>query len=83
MDPDDPIYVSYYFRVANKYRTKVKEPMKILDFLGDLGGLLDISLAFGALLTFHYVKKRFYQNLVEHTYQIQKYAHNNSEYYIS
>ena len=41
-----------YFRVGSKKHVYSLEPYKVLDLLGDLGGLLDIMLAFGTVLTF-------------------------------
>ena len=44
-------YSSVYFRVASKRRIYSMDPYKILDLLGDMGGLLDIVTAFGILIT--------------------------------
>ena len=41
-----------YFRVDSKKRVYSLDPYKILDLLGDLGGLMDIMIAFGTVLTF-------------------------------
>ena len=42
---------SVFFRVASKRRAYSLNPYNILDLLGDMGGLLDIVMAFGMLLT--------------------------------
>ena len=56
---------------------------KILDFMGDIGGLLDITMAIGVLITYSYVNQKYKRSLLGDTYQVQRYAKNNSEYYTS
>ena len=51
--------------------------------MGDLGGLLEIGLAIGKLLTFSFVQDAFYRSMLSQTYQVQKYAENKSEFYRS
>ena len=51
--------------------------------MGDLGGLLEIGLAIGKLLTFSFVQDAFYRSMLSQTYQVQKYAENKSEFYKS
>ena len=46
------------------------DPYKILDLLGDMGGLLDIVTAFGILLTASFVNKAFNRSLLSDTYQV-------------
>ena len=59
------------------------DPYKILDLLGDMGGLLDIMNAFGVLLTLSVVRDAFNRSLLRDTYQVQGYTVDNSEYYPS
>ena len=82
-DVENPKFASIFFRVATKKRSNTKEPYLILDLLGDMGGLLDITMAFGTLVTFSYVKSSFNRSLLSNTYQVQEYAYDNSEYYVS
>ena len=72
-----------YFRAASKKRVYSMDPYKILDLLGDMGGLLDIIMAFGVLITMQIVKKAFAISLLSDAYQVQGYTEDNSEYYES
>ena len=44
-------YSTVYFRTAPKMRVYSLDPYKIINLLGDMGGLLDIINAFGILVT--------------------------------
>ena len=79
----DGRYSSVYFRMASKRRVYSLEPYKILDLLGDMGGLLDIIFAFGVLITIGYVKRAFARSLLGDAYQVQSYNENETEYYPS
>ena len=59
------------------------DPYKILDLLGDMGGLLDIINALGVLLTISFVKHSFNRSLLGDAYQVQGYIEDNSEFYPS
>ena len=72
-----------YIRASTKRRIYQREPYKILDLMGDLGGLLEIGLAIGKLLTFSFVQDAFYRSILGQTYQVQNYAENKSEFYKS
>ena len=79
----DDDYSAVYFRVASKRRIYSLDPYKILDLLGDMGGLLDIIHAFGILLTSSVVKEAFNRSLLSEAYQVQGYTEDSSEYYES
>ena len=66
-------YSDVYFRVASKKNLYSLDPYKILDLLGDLGGLLEYVRAFGIILTASMVKKAFDISLLRETYQVQGY----------
>ena len=72
-----------YFRAASKRRVYSLDPYKILDLLGDMGGLLDIVLAFGVLVTLKVVKRAFDRSLLSDAYQVQGYTEDTSEFYES
>ena len=55
-DKDKTIYSSMYFRAASLKRQYSMEPYKILTLLGDMGGLLDIIMAFGVMITITLVR---------------------------
>ena len=59
------------------------DPYKILDLLGDLGGLLDLVQAIGWILTASVVKKAFDISLLSDAYQVQGYNKDYSEFYQS
>ena len=46
------------------------DPYKIIDLLGDMGGLLDIINAFGILVTMTIVKRAFQRTLLGDAYQV-------------
>ena len=80
---DDPVLSSMYFRAGSKNRVYSHDPYKFLDFLGDIGGFLEIGYAFGLVLTMSFVKDSFMRSILSDTYQVQNYAENNSEFYVS
>ena len=49
-------------------RTYSRDPYKILDLIGDMGGLLEIGLGLGALLTASFVKNSFTRSILSDTY---------------
>ena len=59
------------------------DPYNIVDLLGDMGGLLDIIMAFGAILTAKEVRKAFDRSLLHDAYQVQSYSKDFSEFYPS
>ena len=79
----DEHYSDIYFRAATKKRFYSLEPYKILDLLGDMGGLLDIVMALGVLVTMNVVRKVFNRSLLSDAYQVQGYTENKSEFYES
>ena len=76
-------YSDVYFRAASKKHLYSLDPYKILDLLGDLGGLLDLVKAIGWVLTAKVVKKAFDRSLLSDTYQVQGYTQDHSEFYSS
>ena len=79
----DVSFSDFYLRAASKKRVYSLDPYKILDLLGDMGGLLDIVLAFGVLVTLNVVKRAFDRSLLSDAYQVQGYTEDNTEYYES
>ena len=59
------------------------EQYKILDLLGDLGGLLEYIRVIGWILTASVVKKAFDISLLSDAYQVQGYNKDHSEFYQS
>ena len=50
-------------------------------YLGDLGGLIDIIYIVGGLLTAIFTRHALQSALITDSYQIQKFNHDESEYY--
>ena len=82
-DEQRQVYSTMYFRTAPTKRVYSKDPYKVLNLLGDMGGLLDIIMAFGVLITIGYVKRAFARSLLGDAYQVQSYTENFSEFYPS
>ena len=52
MDEHEKVHVSsIYFKLASKRHKYSINPYGIMSLLGDMGGLLDIVMAFGVILT--------------------------------
>ena len=69
--------------MSHNYRIYSLDPYKILDLVGDLGGLLEIGLAVGLLMTFSFVKDSYERSIMGDTYQVQKYNENTKDFYHS
>ena len=75
MEPEDTkVYSRVIFRAASKRRVYELDQYKVLSLLGDLGGLLDIVMAIGVLITIGYVKRQFSRSLLGDAYQVQSYS---------
>ena len=86
-DQDLPLseqkYASLFFRAHTKRRVYNRDPYKLLELLGDLGGLFDILILIGLLLTNFWVVPHFTAELLKDSYQIQNYSQNKTQYYDS
>ena len=49
--------------------------------MGDLGGLLDVIMVIGSLTTSIFASKLFTADLIGHTYRIQEYMKDTSQFY--
>ena len=52
LDTKDKKYISVYLRADNKFRIYRRQVETVLDFFGDIGGLGEIVIGFGALCQF-------------------------------
>ena len=66
----DRVYHEIYIRYSSTQRQYNKESYDILTYLGDMGGLFEISLFVGKLLTSLFVGKMFQAALIESAYKI-------------
>lgn len=80
---DDVELSTIYFRSASKKRRYSMDNYKFITLLGDLGGILDLFMAFGTLITIGLVKRAFDSSLLGEAYQVQGYLEDKSEFYES
>ena len=72
-----------YLRVGANQRMYARRSYTMLAYLGDLGGLLDIIWIIGAVLTAALTRDVLQAAMITNSYHVQKYNHDNSEYYPS
>ena len=59
----------------------MREDYALLQFLGDIGGLLDFVLLFGWALSHKFVSRIFEGALIERVYRLQNYLKDMTPYY--
>ena len=69
----DREYLSIYLRAGAKYRIYEKSVVTILEFFGDIGGVLEIVGVVGFLFTFVFVNRAMNSEMVKEVYQVQRY----------
>ena len=67
---EDREYVKIYFRAENARRVYQRQGYDILAYLGDLGGLLDVLLVVGKVMTAIFTSKLFIAALISEAYRI-------------
>ena len=78
---EDMEYVKIYFRADSKSRLYKREDYQLLDYLGDLGGLLDFVILFCWAMSHVFVKRLFHAALVSSVYRLQKFLLDTTPYY--
>ena len=63
-------YYSVYFRADSSARLYRRSTYSLLEYLGDLGGLIDIIFILGSLIIAALIERQFNAALVGETYQI-------------
>ena len=74
-------YFKFYFRadqIKNNYK---REEYDLLQYFGDIGGLLEIVTLVGWYMSFALVSRLFQSALVKSTYRKQEYSPGNTQYY--
>ena len=74
-------YFKFYLRadqIKNNYK---REEYDLLQYFGDIGGLLEIVTLVGWYMSFALVSRLFQAALVEGTYRKQEYSPGNTQYY--
>ena len=76
-------YMRQYIRVSNYKNIYQSEPYSVLDYTGDIGGIVSaIQLVFTFIIS-GIVYPLYITDLISETYQVQKYRQDKDEYYIS
>ena len=57
-------------RADNKFRIYRRQVETVLDFFGDIGGLGEIVIGFGALMTLSFVTRSMYSEMINKVYQV-------------
>lgn len=78
---EDREYVSIFLRADDSVVLYKREYDDILTYMGDLGGLLDILLVCGYILTSLFASKLFLAALMRQAYRIQSYTKDFTQYY--
>ena len=79
--PEDSEFVKIYFRADSNSKLYKREDYQLLDYLGDLGGLLDFVILFCWALSHVFVKRLFHAALIQQVYRLQKYLLDPTPYY--
>ena len=58
-----------------------RQTYRLIEYLGDIGGLVQLIWIGGSLLVGFIIERQFKAQMVSETYQIQKYASDQTEYY--
>ena len=85
--PEIPVsereYVKIYFRAHNSKVLYQRARYDILSYLGDLGGLMDILILIGWLLTSVFSSKMFIAALIGQAYNVQGYMRDFTQFYLT
>jgi len=66
-------YAKFVLRASSRTRTYSRFGYGLLDYLGDLGGLFDIAVLMGAMMTGFFTEKLWIASMTKKVYNIQKY----------
>lgn len=77
----DREYVTLFLRAASERQLYFRKSYDMLTYLGDLGGLIDVVMVFGYLLTTLFASKLFAAAVIGQVYHIQNYMRDESQYY--
>ena len=70
-----------HIRADNSTRYHRRQTYRLIEYLGDIGGLIQIILLTGSFFVGFIIERQFKAAMVSETYQIQKYAKDQTEYY--
>ena len=70
----DKTYISFFFRLDDKFRIYKRRTDNIMDFLSEIGGILEIVLAVGFFVTSPFVTRHMNTEMVNAVYHVQRYS---------
>lgn len=76
-------YYSVYFRADNNSREYRRETYSLLEYFGDLGGLIDMLLILFTFFVNQLIERQFNAAILGKTFQVQDYNRDQSEFYSS
>ena len=79
--PEDIEYIKIYLRADSNSKLYKREDYQLLEYLGDLGGLLDFVILFCWASSHVFVKRLFHAALIQQVYRLQKFLIDNYPYY--
>ena len=83
INPETPIYLSVYFRSHPIKKIYTRSIGSLLEFLGDIGGMIELVLLFFAGIMSFIIGRSFRAAMISDTYKVQKYSRDLSEFYPS
>ena len=76
-------YATLYIRADHTSRNHTRQTYRLIEYLGDIGGLIQIILIAGSFLVGFIIERQFNAAMVSETYQIQRYTDDQTEFYSS
>ena len=83
VDPDEPVLTNMYIRQGRTKKLYFRSVGSMLEFLGDLGGLIEITFLCVSGCIFFITERNFKAAMISDTYKVQKYSRDQSEFYQS
>ena len=80
MSAKDKNYINIFLAADNKLRIYKREVTKIMDFLGDIGGIIEIVLAIGLLVTSAFVTRSMNAEMIKEAYTVQRYERDSTQF---
>ena len=79
--PEDIEYIKIYLRADSNSKLYKREDYQLLEYLGDLGGLLDFVILLCWASSHVFVKRLFNAALIQQVYRLQKFLLDTTPYY--
>ena len=69
-NPADQVFASIQFRADNSMRYHKRQTYRLIEYLGDIGGLIELVWIGGSLFVGFIIERQFNAAMVSETYQI-------------